>query len=77
MACDAGSFNVQYRSEANPSLCEEVESGHTKVLVGWSKGANLLGKYIQWVYLPAIKDPTDELFVTNKRNFSPSAVLLQ
>ncbi len=44
--------------EENPSLCEEVESGSQ--FYGWSKGANLLGKYIQWVYLPAVKDPTDE-----------------
>ncbi len=44
--------------EANPSLCEEVESGNQ--FYGWSKGSNLLGKYIQWVYLPAVKDPTDE-----------------
>ncbi|GJL65167.1 MAG: ATP-dependent endonuclease [Nitrospirales bacterium] len=44
--------------EANPSLCEEVESGSQ--FYGWSKGSNLLGKYIQWVYLPAVKDPSDE-----------------
>ncbi len=44
--------------EANPSLCEEIQSGSQ--FYGWSKGANLLGKYIQWVYLPAVKDPTDE-----------------
>jgi len=44
--------------EANPSLCEEIESGSQ--FYGWSKGANLLSKYIQWVYLPAVKDPTDE-----------------
>lgn len=44
--------------EANPDLCQEVESGSQ--FYGWSKGANLLGKYIQWVYLPAIKDPSDE-----------------
>ena len=44
--------------EANPSLCEELES--SSQFYGWSKGANLLGKYIQWVYLPAVKDPSDE-----------------
>ena len=44
--------------EAHPALCEEVESGNQ--FYGWSKGSNLLGKYIQWVYLPAVKDPTDE-----------------
>ena len=44
--------------EANPSFCEELESGNQ--FYGWSKGSNLLGKYIQWVYLPAVKDPTEE-----------------
>jgi len=44
--------------EARPDLCEEVPSGDQ--FYGWSKGSNLIGKYIQWVYLPAVKDPTDE-----------------
>lgn len=44
--------------EENPSLCEEIESGSQ--FYGWSKGSNLLSRYIQWVYLPAVKDPTDE-----------------
>lgn len=26
----------------------------------WSKGANLLEKYFQWVYIPAVKDPSEE-----------------
>lgn len=44
--------------EAHPSLCEEVESSNQ--FYGWSRGTNLLGKYLQWVYLPAVKDPADE-----------------
>jgi len=44
--------------EAHPNLCEEVESSNQ--FYGWSRGTNLLGKYLQWVYLPAVKDPTDE-----------------
>ncbi len=27
---------------------------------GWSRGANLLDKYIQWVYVPAVKDASTE-----------------
>ena len=27
---------------------------------GFSKGANLLAKHVQWVYVPAVKDPTSE-----------------
>ena len=27
---------------------------------GWSKGASLLDKYIQWVYIPAVKDASTE-----------------
>lgn len=44
--------------EARPDLCEEIESNSQ--FYGWSRGANLLGKYVQWVYLPAVKDATEE-----------------
>lgn len=44
--------------ESNPSLCEEFES--PTQFYGWTKGSNLMGKHIQWVYLPAVKDPTEE-----------------
>lgn len=44
--------------EGHPDLCEAVESANQ--FYGWTKGANLLSRYIQWVYLPAVKDPTEE-----------------
>jgi putative ATP-dependent endonuclease of OLD family len=44
--------------EAHPELCEELDSANQ--FYGWSRGTNLLAKYMQWVYLPAVKDPTEE-----------------
>ena len=44
--------------EANPSLCEAIESSDQ--FYGWSKGANRIAKYVQWVYLPAVKDAAEE-----------------
>jgi putative ATP-dependent endonuclease of the OLD family len=44
--------------EGHPEECELAASGNQ--FYGWSKGANLLQKYIQWVYVPAVKDVTSE-----------------
>lgn len=44
--------------ENHPELCEEIESPNQ--FYGWSKGSNLLKRYFQWIYLPAVKDPTEE-----------------
>ena len=44
--------------ESNPQKCELVES-HDQ-FYGWSRGVNLLEKYFQWVYIPAVKDPSEE-----------------
>lgn len=44
--------------EARPDLCELVESNDQ--FYGWSRGANLLEKHFQWVYIPAVKDPSEE-----------------
>jgi len=46
-----------YESE-HPELCQLVPSGDQ--FYGFSKGANRLAKYIQWVYVPAVKDPASE-----------------
>lgn len=43
---------------SHPDLCELIES--TSKFYGWSKGTNRLGKYVQWVYVPAVKDATSE-----------------
>lgn len=44
--------------EAHPELCEPVPSSDQ--FYGWSKGVNLLENHCQWVYVPAVKDPTEE-----------------
>ncbi len=44
--------------DGHPEQCELVE-GETQ-FYGWSKGENLLRAFVQWVYLPAVKDPTSE-----------------
>lgn len=44
--------------EAHPDLCELIESNDQ--FYGWSRGVNLLEKYFQWVYIPAVKDPSEE-----------------
>ena len=44
--------------EEHPKLCEPLESNDQ--FYGWSKGANLLEQHCQWVYIPAVKDPTEE-----------------
>jgi energy-coupling factor transporter ATP-binding protein EcfA2 len=44
--------------EANPDACSLEES--TDEFYGVSKGRNLLQKYVQWVYLPAVKDASTE-----------------
>jgi predicted ATP-binding protein involved in virulence len=43
---------------ARPSACELILSEDQ--FYGISNGANRLEKYIQWIYVPAVKDPTDE-----------------
>lgn len=44
--------------EANLNECEEILSSDE--FYGITKGKNLLDKYIQWVFLPAVKDATTE-----------------
>lgn len=43
---------------AHPEQCEPLRSDDE--FYGISKGANLLQKYIQWVYVPAVKDASGE-----------------
>jgi len=44
--------------EAHPELCEIVED--IEQFYGWTKGVNRLAPYIQWVYVPAVKDASAE-----------------
>lgn len=44
--------------ESHSEECELIESNDQ--FYGWSRGINLLEKYFQWVYIPAVKDPSEE-----------------
>ncbi len=55
---DAMRAALREYEESHTELCEPLESNNQ--FYGWSKGTNLLSKHCQWVYLPAIKDPTEE-----------------
>ncbi len=44
--------------EGHPKLCQLLDDDTEAY--GWTKGKNRLEKYIQWVYVPAIKDPSSE-----------------
>lgn len=44
--------------EKHPEKTEPVESGDQ--FYGWSRGVNRLEKHLQWVFIPAVKDPSDE-----------------
>lgn len=49
---------LQEFEEANPGLCELQDEANQ--FYGWSRGTNLLEKYIQWIYIPAVKDASSE-----------------
>lgn len=44
--------------EKHPEKTEPVESGDQ--FYGWSRGVNRLEKHLQWVFVPAVKDSSDE-----------------
>lgn len=44
--------------DAHPELCEIIPSSDQ--FYGFSRGSNLLAKYVQWVFVPAIKDASTE-----------------
>ena len=44
--------------EKHPERCKLLLDSNQ--FYGWSKGANLLRKYIQWIYIPAVKDVSTE-----------------
>lgn len=44
--------------ESHEHLLEDIEAATE--FYGWSRGANLLEKHIQWVYVPAVKDASGE-----------------
>jgi len=44
--------------EDHPDRCELIDD--TEQFYGWSKGANRLERYVQWVHVPAVKDASSE-----------------
>jgi len=54
---DMGSALTKYEKE-HPELCELAES-HDE-FYGFTKGSGKLSKYMQWVYIPAVKDVSTE-----------------
>ena len=44
--------------DKHPERCVPIASSDN--FYGWTKGANLLAKYVTWVYLPAVKDAGTE-----------------
>lgn len=55
---DAMSDALRAFEAAHPDRCELLRSEDQ--FYGVSKGANRLAKYVQWVYVPAVKDATTE-----------------
>jgi putative ATP-dependent endonuclease of the OLD family len=50
--------------ESHPEHCELLEDGNQ--FYGFTKGANLLAKHVQWVYIPAVKDASSEQEESNR-----------
>lgn len=55
---DAMSTALRKFEDEHSDLCELIPSEDQ--FYGFSKGANRLDKYIQWIYVPAVKDATTE-----------------
>lgn len=49
---------LQDFEEEHRELCRWVEA--EEQFYGWSRGVSRMGPHIQWVYLPAVKDPSSE-----------------
>jgi putative ATP-dependent endonuclease of OLD family len=49
---------LQAYETAHPEKCELIESGDE--FYGASKGAHKLGKFVQWIFIPAVKDASSE-----------------
>jgi putative ATP-dependent endonuclease of OLD family len=55
---DAMTQALREFEEAHPEHCKLVDDPNQ--FYGWSKGANLLTKYVHWIYIPAVKDASTE-----------------
>lgn len=65
---DAMAAALHEYEAARPAECVLIPSEDQ--FYGVSKGANRLAKHIQWVYVPAVKDATDEQSETKNSAFS-------
>ncbi len=70
---DAMAEALQKYERQHPEVCETIPS--EDAFYGVSRGANLLAKYVQWVYVPAVKDASAEQFET--KGSSVSKLLLR
>lgn len=61
---DGRAENLHAFEEAHPEKCKLLEA--TAQFFGFTRGSNLLTKYIQWVYVPAVKDASTEQEETSK-----------
>jgi putative ATP-dependent endonuclease of the OLD family len=59
---DAMSETLQNFESERPNQCELIPSEDQ--FYGFSKGTNRLQKYVQWIFIPAVKDATDEQLET-------------
>jgi len=55
---DAMRDTLRAYEEAHPEQCTLIPSEDQ--FYGFSKGGNRLARYVQWVYVPAVKDATKE-----------------
>lgn len=55
---DANRDALRNYEEAHPELCILIPSPDQ--FYGFSKGSNRLARFVQWVYIPAVKDATKE-----------------
>jgi putative ATP-dependent endonuclease of OLD family len=49
---------LRSHEESHPELCELIPA--ETQFYGWTRGRNLMDKYIQWIYIPAVKDASME-----------------
>lgn len=64
---------LRHYEDEHLELCELIESPDQ--FYGFTKGKNLLGAHIQWIYVPAVKDAGDES--NDEKNSALSQLLLR
>jgi len=59
---------LRHHEESHPEECSLIES--PAEFYGFSKGAGLLEKYVEWIYVPAVKDASTEQAESKNNAFS-------